>query len=172
MKLQLSLDLSKCKIDKPSLLQFPKISILKKQFTKAGEITLNHFLLSEDLKNSSVSVLFTDDKYIHKLNLETRKKDKPTNVLSFPYSEFKNGKIVKLDNSCILGDMVFGVETCLNESKEQNKQLLDHLTHLYVHSLLHLIGFDHIKEIEANSMENIEVNILKKMDISNPYMYS
>lgn len=137
--------------------------------------------LNKILNDAEISVLITNDDYIHELNLKTRKKDKPTNVLSFPYMDFKKGILTPPTNpprlrgekkrgaDLILGDIVFGTETCIKEAKEQDKEIIAHLTHLFVHSLLHLLGFDHMKEKEAREMEALEVKILKKLNIPDPY---
>ena len=65
--------------------------------------------------------------------------------------------------------MAFSYDTIMNESKEQNKSFNDHFSHLTVHSILHLLGYDHIEDYEAEQMENLEITILKNMGISNPY---
>ncbi len=171
MKILLSQDLSKCRIDKSG---FPKITYLKKHFLVVSDIILDHFKLSGLLKKATISVLLAGDKYIQQVNLGTRGKNKPTNVLSFPYMEFRHasGSVTMNegeDHWNILGDIVFGMETCAIEAQSQGKTLDNHLTHLFIHSLLHLLGFDHIKKSEARQMEKIEIKLLKKLGIKNPY---
>ncbi len=99
---------------------------------------------------SEISFLLTDNKTIQKLNKQYRKKDKPTNVLSFETGDSK-----------ILGDIILAFETIEKEAKEQGKVFENHLTHLIIHGILHLIGYDHIKDSEAEIMEEKEKEILK-----------
>lgn len=98
------------------------------------------------------------------LNKQYRKKDKPTNVLSFPF-EVPEG--VELN---LLGDLVICIDVMKHEAQEQNKALLDHWSHLVIHGCLHLVGFDHISDEEANEMEAIEIAILAQLGINNPYL--
>ncbi len=124
---------------------------------------------------TEISILLTNDTQIQELNKNYRQKNKPTNVLSFPLldgKKIKNGNFNKLDLSAdylALGDIVISYQTVLKESEEQNKTFENHLTHLIIHSLLHLIGFDHEQERMAKIMEDLEVEILQKMGIKNPY---
>lgn len=111
-------------------------------------------------KNSEVSVFITDSEHIKSLNEKYRGIDKPTNVLSFPCD---------IDHG-VLGDIVLAIDVVKNESIEQNKTFNNHLRHLVVHSLLHLIGYDHINNSDADIMEGLEIKILEKMGISNPYL--
>ena len=97
------------------------------------------------------------------LNKQYRQKDKPTNVLSFPF-EVPAG--IELN---LLGDLVICAQVVEQEAKAQNKALFDHWTHMVIHGCLHLLGYDHINDIDANEMEALEVNILAKLSISNPY---
>lgn len=107
-----------------------------------------------------VSVLFTDRERIRELNKEYRGKDSPTNVLSFPN-----------DGDNILGDIVLCYDIVKQEAIDQGKDFYDHLTHLTVHSILHLLGYDHISEQEAEEMESIEIKILyNEFGIKNPYL--
>lgn len=120
--------------------------------------TLNHLGYSQ--KQLEVSVLFTDQSHIRKLNRDYRGKDSPTNVLSFPN-----------DGDSILGDIVLCYDIVKQEAIEQGKDFYDHLTHLTVHSILHLLGYDHISDQEAEEMESIEIKILyNEFGIKNPYL--
>ncbi len=127
------------------------------------------------IKKIEISILLTNDKQIQELNKNYRHKDKPTNVLSFPLldgKKIKNGNLQKLNlntDYLALGDIVISYETLSKEAKEQNKTFQNHLTHLLIHSLLHLIGFDHEKEKDAQIMEELEIKILANLEISNPY---
>ena len=101
------------------------------------------------------------------LNRDYREKDKPTNVLSFPFEAPAMIPVDELPN--YLGDLVICESVLCEEANAQNKTYQDHYIHLIIHGLLHLLGFDHIDEDEAEIMENLEVIILKKLGVSNPY---
>lgn len=116
------------------------------------------------LNNYEVSILLSDNKRIQKLNKTYRKKDKPTNVLSFP--SFDD---VDLSGFRYLGDVVVAYETVKDEAFSQNKTFKNHTLHLIVHAALHLLGFDHIDDVDAEKMEKLEINILKDLEIKNPY---
>ena len=118
-----------------------------------------------------LSITFTNDKEIQEINKNYRNVDKPTNVLSFPLFEKEFTKAYKTLPYISLGDIILSIETIKKESEEQNKTFNDHLTHLIVHSILHLFGFDHIEDKEADVMENLEIKILEKLSIQNPYLY-
>ncbi|MCP5322479.1 MAG: rRNA maturation RNase YbeY [Candidatus Paracaedibacteraceae bacterium] len=119
-------------------------------------------------KHIEVSLLLTNDQNIQELNQEYRGKNKPTNVLSFPQEE--NISILKNMDTCVLlGDIVLSIETIELESKQQQKLMHHHLSHLIVHSTLHLIGYDHETDEEAEEMESLEIAILQQHNIPNPY---
>lgn len=107
-----------------------------------------------------ISLLLTSDVTIQKLNREYRGKDSPTNVLSFPV----------VNAPGLLGDIVLARETIMKEAQESGKALTDHVTHLIIHGVLHLLGYDHIVDAEAEIMEEIEVKALEKLGIANPYI--
>ena len=117
------------------------------------------------------SLLFTSDARIHELNREWRQRDKPTNVLSFPMLERED--LVHLDPDGppeMLGDIALAYETCAREAEEKGVPLEHHASHLIVHGLLHLAGYDHeISDAHAEEMEALEVKALALLDISNPY---
>jgi probable rRNA maturation factor len=98
------------------------------------------------------------------LNYQYRGKNKPTNVLSFPF-EVPDG--VELN---LLGDLIICIEVMQEEANIQNKTLFDHWAHLVIHGCLHLVGFDHISDDEALEMESTEIAILAKLGINNPYL--
>lgn len=116
-----------------------------------------------------ISVMLTSDDLIKVLNQKYREQDKPTNVLSFPSEEIYPDDYDNLEDQLALGDIIFAFETIKAESVAQNKSMQDHLCHLAVHGTLHLLGFDHLNDQDAKKMESLEVKILKKMNISNPY---
>lgn len=113
-----------------------------------------------------ISVLLTHDSYVQGLNKHYRMKDAPTNVLSFPQ---ETKPIKGSTEPVMLGDIVMSFETIQSEAQEQNILFMNHLTHLFVHGLLHLLGYDHIEEDEAEVMEALEINILSTLNIKNPY---
>lgn len=107
-----------------------------------------------------VVVLLTDDAAIHDLNLRFRDRDRPTNVLSFPAAE---------SAAPHLGDLVLALGVCAAEAAAQGKSLADHLTHLTVHGVLHLLGRDHVEEVEAEAMEAEERTLLASLGVADPY---
>ena len=119
-------------------------------------------------KKYYVSVLLTNDSGIKKINKQYRKINKPTNVLSFPQNDER--LITKKRFKIILGDIVISLEKIVKESRLQNKKPSDHLAHMVIHSLLHLLGFDHEKSKDFKIMKKKEINILSKLSISSPYL--
>ena len=117
------------------------------------------------LEGSEVSLLFTDDASIQKLNKQWRDKDKPTNVLSFPGSD-PAGDVY----GPMLGDIVFAYETVQREADELGIEFDNHLTHLTVHGLLHLFDYDHQESDEAELMESLERVVLASLGIDDPYV--
>lgn len=114
---------------------------------------------------SELSIVFTDDAEMTQINGEWRNLKKPTNVLSFPGGDIEVGETA----DAMIGDIIFAYETIKHEASEQNKTFEDHLTHLLVHGFLHLFGYDHIENLDAEIMEKLETNILKSLEISDPY---
>jgi probable rRNA maturation factor len=119
----------------------------------------------------SVSLLFTTDAEIRQLNREWRQRDKPTNVLSFPMLE--RGEVLALGEDgppVLLGDVALAYETCVREADERGISLADHASHLIVHGLLHLAGYDHeISAAEAEAMEALETKTLAILGVGDPY---
>jgi probable rRNA maturation factor len=114
---------------------------------------------------SELSVLFTDDAQIQRINMQWRGKDKPTNVLSFPSAPVSAGGPLPP----ILGDIVLAAETVAREAHQEGKPLADHLTHLLIHGFLHLAGYDHETDAKAEVMESLERRALAKLAIPDPY---
>lgn len=112
----------------------------------------------------AVSVMLTDDARIRELNRTWRSKDKPTNVLSFPAPDQPGA-----EGPRHLGDIALAYETLVRESEEESKTLADHFAHLVVHGILHLLGYDHEDEDEAEDMEALEVKALATLGIADPY---
>lgn len=119
-------------------------------------------------KPSEVSLLFTDDETIRGINAKWRGKDKPTNVLSFPSLQLKPG----MAPGPLLGDIVFGYDTVAREAADEGKPFEHHLSHLVTHGLLHLFGYDHETEADAQDMEAMERRILASLAIPDPYAVS
>jgi probable rRNA maturation factor len=111
--------------------------------------------------SGEVSVVLTDDASIQKLNRDWRGIDKPTNVLSFPAA--------KPGGAAFLGDIVIAYETLARECADEDKVFLHHLAHLTVHGFLHLIGYDHQIDSDADAMEGLESKIMRIMKMPDPY---
>jgi probable rRNA maturation factor len=114
---------------------------------------------------TGLSILLTDDTEMRKLNAGWRAKDKPTNVLSFP----AEAAVDPAKPPAYLGDIALGLATCKREAREQKKAFADHVMHLTVHGVLHLLGYDHMDDDQAEAMEPLETAILARMGIADPY---
>ena len=118
--------------------------------------------LISDNSKTLISICFSGDKKVMELNNCFRKKKSATNVLSFTSNSTFN-------NTLFLGDIIFSIETILKEAKRDNKSVENHLTHLFIHAVLHLLGYDHETEEQAKKMEDLEIEILRNLKIDNPY---
>lgn len=120
------------------------------------------------------SVLFTSNDEVHALNREWRERDKPTNVLSFPMMERTELHALGDDGPpAMLGDIALAFETCAAEAADKAVPLEHHAAHLITHGLLHLAGYDHVTSDEdADKMEALEIAILAKLGIPDPYRSS
>ena len=114
------------------------------------------------ISEGEASIMLCDDARIRELNRDFRKKDSATNVLSFPSNEMHNG--VRF-----YGDVALAFETLVREAREEGKRVDAHLTHLTAHGVLHLLGFDHENEEDAEKMESAETKILAKLGFPDPY---
>lgn len=132
---------------------------------------LSHAVLDEfDWDQAvEVNIKLTNDAEVQILNRQYRGKDRPTNVLSFPAMMDEELQHLPDDFSPILGDIALAYETIQREASEQEKTFQNHVSHLIVHGLLHLMGYDHETDSEAEEMEALEIDILKKQSIPNPY---
>jgi probable rRNA maturation factor len=147
------------------VLKIIALTDLKKFLSKKYQLEINFSLVS--------------DLQMKKINYNFRQKNKATNVLSFSYLDelkiqeigFNNflKKHLEMQKFLVLGDIVLAYETIKKEAILENKKFNDHLTHLIVHGILHLIGYDHEQEKMAKIMEELEIKILKKLQIENPY---
>ncbi|WP_025565076.1 rRNA maturation RNase YbeY [Psychromonas sp. SP041] len=120
---------------------------------------------SEQLRDEAeLTIRIVDSEESQQLNHQYREKDKSTNVLSFP---FQNPPGITLP---LLGDLVVCKEVVENEATEQQKPLISHWAHMTIHGTLHLLGFDHIEEDEAEAMESIETKLMIELGYSDPYL--
>ena len=118
----------------------------------------------------NINLCLSNDEEVHRLNKEFRQMDKPTNVLSFANIDDEYF-LAAIESSEIaeLGDIIIALETLQREAKIENISFEAHYAHLLVHGILHLCGFDHVEDDEAEYMEDIEVKILAELKIDNPY---
>ena len=145
--------------------QAAALPLKRGQIKKTIETTLRHAGFNVDCE---IGIACVDTAESQQLNLQYREKDKPTNVLSFP-SDMPEEMLSLLDAEP-LGDLVICIPVVLQEAEEQQKKPSDHFTHLLVHGILHLLGYDHeTSELDAEEMEALEVKILKKLGVENPY---
>ena len=114
---------------------------------------------------SELGLTFTDDAGMAAANGKWRGKPAPTNVLSFPLVALRPGDALPP----LLGDIIVAEQTVRREARQQRKPFLDHLTHLVVHGFLHLAGYDHVDDAEAETMEAAERGILQRLAIPDPY---
>lgn len=123
-------------------------------------------------ENLLVSLVMADDEEVHALNKQWRAKDKPTNVLSFPMLSRDEVLVAAANRNApgMLGDMILAHGVCVREAAEKGVTVETHATHLVVHGLLHLAGYDHeLGDAEAEEMENLERKSLALMGIADPY---
>lgn len=126
-----------------------------------------------------LSILACDDARISVLNAEFRGKPTPTNVLSWPSFDLSTGKAGEKPNLPPLpshgdpfvniGDIAIAYQTCLKEADQAGIETLHHITHLLIHGILHLLGYDHETDSDAEMMETLEIDLLNSMGIGNPY---
>lgn len=134
--------------------------------------TLSWFSNIYALSRVEISILLADDVELQRLNKQFRDKDQPTNVLSFPELNLKPGDILEFSpkgDYIFLGDIAMSYDTIQREAEDRGITFHDHVLHLFVHSLLHLLGFDHTNDQDAERMEHIEIEILSLFGIESPY---
>ena len=115
-------------------------------------------------KNAEMSIRLVDAEEIRELNQTYRHKDKATNVLSFPFEVLEG-----VPDCYLLGDLVICPSVVEQEALAQNKPLTSHWAHMVVHGTLHLLGYDHVTDEQANIMEPLEIMLLAKLGYANPY---
>jgi probable rRNA maturation factor len=125
-------------------------------------------IVDTDAGDAEIAVMLTDDDGIRTLNKNWRGLDKPTNVLSFPALQ-PTGPVSEDDPPRMLGDIAIAYQTMRREADEAQKPFDHHLSHLTVHGFLHLIGYDHENDGEAEEMEALETEILAQLGIPDPY---
>jgi probable rRNA maturation factor len=143
--------------------------------TRAIQAVLDHCDLDADL--CEISLLACDDTRITELNTEFREKPTPTNVLSWPAEDLAADQPGQaplppepdFTGEIALGDIAVSYDTCAREAAEAGKPMDDHVTHLIIHGTLHLLGYDHIHDADADLMEAAEVDILGKLGLDDPY---
>ncbi|OOS00565.1 rRNA maturation RNase YbeY [Haemophilus paracuniculus] len=135
-----------------------------KQFTLWVQTALAMEAETDDFPETEITIRLVDEAESHELNLTYRGKDKPTNVLSFPF-EVPEGIELPL-----LGDLVICRQVVEKEADEQQKTLTAHYAHLSVHGTLHLLGYDHLTDEEAEEMESLETAIMQKLGFDDPYL--
>ena len=149
----------------------PDWSALANRATTAAVARTPYVALAASSRTIEISIRLTDDSEVKDLNRDHRGKDKPTNVLSFPMCDAE--EIATLDASpmpeILLGDIVLARGVCEAEAAEKGVTLEAHFTHLVVHGLLHLLGYDHLEEGEADAMEAIERQALSDLGYADPY---
>lgn len=152
--------------------------------TSQDFLTWGRAVFAELEKDDDVelTIRLTTNDEVQQLNRDYRGKDKTTNILSFPFeamdidplllqAELQTayaGDVAQFDVP-LIGDLIIAVNVMQDEAKEQGKTLYNHYAHITIHGILHLLGYDHIKEGDANIMETIEINALQKLGIGNPY---
>lgn len=122
-----------------------------------------NIILPQFMENAELTIRIVDEAESQQLNNTYRHKDKPTNVLSFPFES-----PIEIDVP-LLGDLIICKQVVEVEALEQHKLLMSHWAHMIVHGCLHLLGYDHILDEDAEEMENIEIDIMKQLGFDNPY---
>jgi probable rRNA maturation factor len=130
------------------------------------------FLSLLNQRDVSLTLVFAHDSFIQKINKKWRGKDHPTNVLSFPEYDAESSvelQLLEPEVPVSLGDIILSYETCVKEAFEKGIPFQNHVCHLFLHGILHLLGYDHIASKEAEIMESLETRILGSLSIPNPY---
>ena len=158
-------------------LRCPRWKTLLKPYCKTVRMACAEALASSKIASIAcqweMAVVLADDAFIRELNKTYRGVDKPTNVLSFPSIERMESQAKRVSkgvNSFELGYVVLALETVEREAEAQHKTFRNHALHLLVHGTLHLLGYDHEEDKDAKKMEKLEVEVLEKLGLCNPYL--
>jgi len=127
------------------------------------------YVVAGPAEDAELCIVLADDAFVRMLNRTYRGKDQPTNVLSFPVETIPVMAGPEPLQSSLLGDVVLSRETIAREAAGQGKTFSDHLAHLIVHGVLHLLGHDHEEDAQAEEMEALERDILEDLGIADPY---
>lgn len=127
------------------------------------QLWLDSILEQQKIPSAEVTIRLVESEESQQLNQQYRQKNKPTNVLSFPF-EAPEG--IELD---LLGDLVICADVVAEEAQHQNKLIQNHWAHMVIHGTLHLLGYDHIEDNDAEQMEKLEITILANLSIDDPY---
>ncbi|MEG2359344.1 rRNA maturation RNase YbeY [Acinetobacter sp.] len=145
--------------------QAPELVLKRAYIKKVIETSLRFIDIDQDCE---IGIACVGNDESHKLNLEYRGKDKPTNVLSFPGDVPE--EVVAMLDALPIGDLVICIPVVLQEAADQQKTPIEHFTHMLVHGALHLMGYDHeTSDEDAEEMEALEIQILAKLGFENPY---
>ncbi|MGI9492347.1 MAG: rRNA maturation RNase YbeY [Geminicoccaceae bacterium] len=152
------------------------IDHLEERSERIVAATLQHSTTASWLRRSEVSILLTHDDEIRELNRHYRGRDQSTNVLSFPNVDLDKGQALASpspgplpSHQVLLGDIAMSFQRLSEEADLYKKPLLDHFAHLLVHGMLHLLGYDHQNDQQAEVMERIEESILSSLGMAAPY---
>jgi probable rRNA maturation factor len=138
--------------------------------TQAWQVVAKTVPVALNWGQAEVSLLLADNNTIQQLNVQYRGQDKPTNVLSFPqYEADTDWASLPKDTLLMLGDIVLAAPYVPDEAAKDAKNLGNHVTHLLIHGLLHLLGYDHENDIDAQTMMALEIACLNLLNINNPY---
>ncbi|MEM8833207.1 MAG: rRNA maturation RNase YbeY [Pseudomonadota bacterium] len=162
---------NQCNVDIDISLQDPeweKLGGVEKVVEESVKLTLKSAILPKIVldRDTEVSIVLANNDLLHVLNREYRDKDKPSNILTFATLDSEEPVT---DGPLNLGDVFLSYETVMEEATDEGKFILDHVRHLIVHGVLHLLGYDHKQDDEATDMETLEIRILERMNVQNPY---
>ena len=145
-----------------------RLADIEKIVTRTALSAMNLAILPKAAfgRDLETSLVLANDDLLHVLNNTYREKNKPTNILTFATLDSEEPAT---EGILSLGDVVLSYETIVKEAEEQGKFLTDHIRHLVVHGVLHLLGYDHIDEDDATDMETLEIRILETLGVQNPY---
>ena len=155
--------------DQQWLQNIPDIVLWSENVFNVALSTLRNMEIEFD-KPVIINLALSNNSEVQALNAEFRGMNKPTNVLSFAnIDDLDFDKMVEESDNIELGDIIVALETLQSEAEHLEISLKNHFTHLLIHGILHLYGFDHQTDTEAEEMEDIEVDILRALNITNPY---